>query len=328
MSLTAGTPTPSGYLQIACTVWFLYDWILTLDDEVEYIWRRKWSFAKGLFIIIRISTILPLAFEAVLDTVLENLSVQRCDTAHAVLATMTAAVVFETDIVLQFRVWIMFQKARRVLWCNAALFVINVFCALLMFLLFLNGGAFEPAPSWIQGACYGFREEVLGATLVVPLCFEIYLTLLAVYKLVRDHQVYAHLKGPSLLSTLVRDSVIYFVLLVIVMGLNIILWDKTTVTPGGSSVNLMQAAGGIGGARIILSTLQAASTPPGTTIGNGEALSSIRFAAYSVGERSIRTHGTHERDHRDQYSKRLRSSTTCDLVTTAHGHILDSRSLP
>lgn len=50
--------------------------------------------------------------------------------------------------------------------------------------------------------------------------------------------------------------------------------------------SLLQAAGGIGGARIILSTLQAASTPPGTTIGSGEALSSIRFAAYSVGERS------------------------------------------
>ncbi|KZV99618.1 hypothetical protein EXIGLDRAFT_762489 [Exidia glandulosa HHB12029] len=73
-ALAYGTPTPSGYLQIACTIWFLYDWILTLEDEVEYIWRRKWTFAKGLFIIIRISAILPLFVEAVLDTTLENLS--------------------------------------------------------------------------------------------------------------------------------------------------------------------------------------------------------------------------------------------------------------
>lgn len=141
----------------------------------------------------------------------------------------------------------MFQKSRRVLWCNAALFAINVLSALITFFLFLNGGscmsiptsrgiipdllAVESAPSYIQGACYGFREEALGAILAVraysvshppfsstaadagvALCFEIYLTLLAVYKLVRDHRMYAHIKGPSVLSTLVRDSVIYFVL--------------------------------------------------------------------------------------------------------------------
>ncbi|KZV92920.1 hypothetical protein EXIGLDRAFT_768537 [Exidia glandulosa HHB12029] len=69
-------------------------------------------------------------------------------------------------VVLQFRVWIMFQKSRRVLWLNGALFVVNVLVTVVMFVLFLNGGAFEPAPPWIQGACYGVRDRTLVATLV------------------------------------------------------------------------------------------------------------------------------------------------------------------
>ncbi|KZV79341.1 hypothetical protein EXIGLDRAFT_782474 [Exidia glandulosa HHB12029] len=253
--LTGGTPTASGYLQgtyslvalckpclksiparaVACAAWFVYDWALSLDHEVEYIWKRKWSFAKSLYIIIRVSAFLILAAEVVLDVFLENLSSSYV-LREWTLASMTAAIVFETDIVLQFRVWIMFQKSRRVLFTNLALYFVNIVATVICFMLFLDGGPFEPAPSYIQGACYGFRTKALGATLAVPLCYEVYLTLFAVYKLVSDYRLNSHIRGSSLMSTLVRDSVVYFVLIVIVMVLNIIFWDATAVTPGASSV--------------------------------------------------------------------------------------------
>ncbi|PFH52638.1 hypothetical protein AMATHDRAFT_39392, partial [Amanita thiersii Skay4041] len=39
--------------QIASTVTVLYDWLITLDEEVDLVWSRQWSFAKILFLLNR-----------------------------------------------------------------------------------------------------------------------------------------------------------------------------------------------------------------------------------------------------------------------------------
>ncbi|KZV97780.1 hypothetical protein EXIGLDRAFT_764136 [Exidia glandulosa HHB12029] len=252
--LVAGTPTPSAYLQIACTAWYVYDWILTLNDEVEYIWQRRWSFSKGLFLLIRVTTVSVLAAETAQYVFLENLSeaqyvrsdasslahtrLNRCNIFSWALAIATAVIVFEIDIVLQIRVWILYQKSLQILLWNGVLFVLNVLCAVVLFLELYSKEQFVEVPPWIQGACYDVRPKALGTIWAAPLCFEINLTVLMVYKVTRDHRLHGRLDGPSLASTLVRDSVLYFVLLVAVVGLNLFFWAETDlkVTLGDSAV--------------------------------------------------------------------------------------------
>ncbi|KZV97781.1 hypothetical protein EXIGLDRAFT_832668 [Exidia glandulosa HHB12029] len=299
MNLTAGTPTPSGYLQIACTAWYVYDWILTLDDEIEYIWRRRWSFAKGLFFLIRFTTFGLLIAETAQYIFLDNLSESqyvmryRTKTAPQPLHTerWTGQLRFGLDsfgaeyspsksavdyvirkVVLQFRVWVMYEKSRRVLWVNGGLFLANISCAVVLVIVLYSQDHFVAVPLWIQGSCYDVRPAVLGTIWVAPLCYETHLTLMAVYKLARDYRLHGYLGGPSLLSTLVRDSVVYFVLIVIVMGLNVFFWGESKVTPGDSVANLIHAAGGIGGARIILSMMQAV-LKPAISVGDTAVLS-------------------------------------------------------
>ncbi|KZV97776.1 hypothetical protein EXIGLDRAFT_764133 [Exidia glandulosa HHB12029] len=248
--LVAGTPTPSAYLQVACTAWYTYDWILTLNDEFEYIWRRRWSFSKGLFLLIRVTTVFYAVPETPRHGILILIAAVRriggvlviayrmniCNVFSWALAIATAVIVFEIDIVLQLRVWVLYRKSRWILYLNGALFLGNLICAVVLFLQLFSKEQFVEVPPWIQGACYDIRPKALGAIWAAPLCYEIHLTVLMVYKVARDHRLNGHLEGPSLASTLVRDSVLYFVLLVGVVGLNIVFWAETKVTPGDSAV--------------------------------------------------------------------------------------------
>jgi len=37
---------------MAGVVLMLYDYLLTLDDEIQYIWKENWTIGKGLFLIV------------------------------------------------------------------------------------------------------------------------------------------------------------------------------------------------------------------------------------------------------------------------------------
>ncbi|EJD40274.1 hypothetical protein AURDEDRAFT_170653 [Auricularia subglabra TFB-10046 SS5] len=72
--MSATVPTPTGYLALACITWLVYDYLITLDDEVEFIWMRKWSFTKFIFLLMRWSTFGLLLTEVVVYVFLEDLS--------------------------------------------------------------------------------------------------------------------------------------------------------------------------------------------------------------------------------------------------------------
>ena len=36
----------------------VYDWLILLDREIEYVWRSKWTIPKALFVISRYGTLL------------------------------------------------------------------------------------------------------------------------------------------------------------------------------------------------------------------------------------------------------------------------------
>ncbi|KAJ7053593.1 hypothetical protein C8F01DRAFT_1375153 [Mycena amicta] len=60
------TPNPS-YLQgsaVAALTWVVFDVFLTIDSEVESVWRSAWSISTGLYIFTRYHTLLVLGFFA------------------------------------------------------------------------------------------------------------------------------------------------------------------------------------------------------------------------------------------------------------------------
>jgi len=41
------------YFIVASSVWIMYDWMLTFGQEVELIWRQRWSLMTFLYLIVR-----------------------------------------------------------------------------------------------------------------------------------------------------------------------------------------------------------------------------------------------------------------------------------
>lgn len=49
---TTFAPTAGGYLAVACLTWMIYDYSLTLNDEIALIWTPKGYFCKAIFFLV------------------------------------------------------------------------------------------------------------------------------------------------------------------------------------------------------------------------------------------------------------------------------------
>ncbi|EJD40281.1 hypothetical protein AURDEDRAFT_187064 [Auricularia subglabra TFB-10046 SS5] len=217
---------------VACITWLVYDYLITLDDEVELIWMRKWSFTKVIFLLMRWTTFGLLLTEVIVYVFLENLSKssfndpcshQQCDAFSWGSAIATVIVLLEVEIVLQLRIFVMYQRSRKILLINGVLCTIVVVCAAIVIAMYFPQARFVPVPDDIIGACYDVRPGILATVWISPMVYELYLAVLAVYKVVTDYRAFGRLDG-GILAVLVRDSVGYFILLVIVAAVNIMSW--------------------------------------------------------------------------------------------------------
>ncbi|CEL61887.1 hypothetical protein RSOLAG1IB_04637 [Rhizoctonia solani AG-1 IB] len=50
------------YLAVISLCLLVYDCIITIDQEVKFVWGQRWSFGKVMYIFIRYATIITMAF--------------------------------------------------------------------------------------------------------------------------------------------------------------------------------------------------------------------------------------------------------------------------
>jgi len=251
--------TPTGYCQMVAVGWYFYEYLLSFGDEVEYIWARTWTWSKILFLLTRYLTMLLLVGSATVY-VLPGLGEDACNSFDWAAAFGTFAVVILVEAILQLRIYLLYGKSRKILITNLLLFVLHVGCAAALVAVYFPQQVFAPVPAGVLGSCYDYRLPQLSAVWATPLAYELYLTVLAVYKIREQHSLRDPLGGTSLIVVLARDSVVYFFLITFVIIVNIFLWTFTS-TPGNSAVSLIHVGGAIGGCRLIISLRRAVSDP-------------------------------------------------------------------
>ncbi|EJD37006.1 hypothetical protein AURDEDRAFT_173957 [Auricularia subglabra TFB-10046 SS5] len=247
--------TSAGYLRLAAFTMFLYDYALTLDDEIEYIWKARRSLAKVLFLLLRYVTFVVI----LIDTFFVIVSGMQ-DAYVALLITdslMTKCHTTDVHVILQLRIYILFDRKRAMLYSNIALSIVELGVTAYILAHEFPKGKILTAPDWVIGSCYSWHPRSLAAGFAAPLAFETYLAALAFYNLRRGARL--NVGATDIFSVLVRDSVIYFVFIAAVMALNVVLIALYQVLPGYASIGLVDAAGAIGGARLILSMLATTS---------------------------------------------------------------------
>ncbi|EJD42806.1 hypothetical protein AURDEDRAFT_126178 [Auricularia subglabra TFB-10046 SS5] len=235
--VTKASELPNGYTQMFALSWFLYDYVLTVDDEGR---RITWN------------AVLFLACAA---------SHKSCDIFDWFESIGTFVLFFFVQCILQARIYAMYDRSRTILYSNIALFVLEAIVAGIVTAFYFGDAVRVIVPSWVLGSCFTERRTEFAGVWAAPLAFESYLAFLAIRKMFQVYESLKALDGMSLIALMVRDNIIYFLMIVAAMMVNLFIFAfKPGLNPGVSVITIVHAAGAIGGTRIVLSLLRNAET--------------------------------------------------------------------
>ncbi|KIM37520.1 hypothetical protein M413DRAFT_30739 [Hebeloma cylindrosporum] len=116
----------SRHVVLSALTWVLYDYFVTLEDEVTYFW--KMSSGTLIFFWIRYYTIFLVVFDT---TQIHIFSTVKIMTRSLIVG---AILLWSIEIIMQMRVYLLFNRSRRVAVVNGVLFVISVGVFLWIFL--------------------------------------------------------------------------------------------------------------------------------------------------------------------------------------------------
>ncbi|KIM37267.1 hypothetical protein M413DRAFT_448572 [Hebeloma cylindrosporum] len=209
------------YVVLSALVWVIYDYFITLEDEVKYFWSRKLSPGTLMFFWIRYYTVFLLVFDAI-ETHM-----------HAIPEIMTqslivgAIILWSTEIIMQLRIYVLFNRSKWVAFVNGFLFMISV--GIFLWIMIDNGLHHPPLPDFNSSdmpekppSCLNIKgggnrwAHWLPATL-----FEFVLFGMAVYKTVISPPPGMRINGRrSLTAVLLHQNVLYFFTVACVLVLN------------------------------------------------------------------------------------------------------------
>ncbi|EJD50441.1 hypothetical protein AURDEDRAFT_160343 [Auricularia subglabra TFB-10046 SS5] len=273
---TAEVKLVNNYARLACFTAFAYDWLLTIGDEVEFVWGMAWLGSKMIFMLLRYITLVemglivvyfvdfphavrPLHFELTLKT--RPLTQSQAPAQSFATTTLMIIIVCIVQVLLQLRIYIVYGRSRKLLWSNAVLFVVEL---VILFLVFVKM-SFEvkDPPVTPMQQCHTCRifPRAMGYCLVAPLIFETYLLILMVHKSWTYREVLRALSdakgGPaSIMDVLVRGSVFYFLITASGMALSLIMFLSFPRFALWTDV-LSSATACVGGTRLIISMRKA-----------------------------------------------------------------------
>ncbi|KAK7436846.1 hypothetical protein VKT23_014484 [Stygiomarasmius scandens] len=106
--------------------WGLHDYLITLEDEIRYIWPQKMNLAKFSFLWIRYYTLALLLFDIIQIHTFSIPGVTSdnvCVAMDSIIRVVGAISLWSVEIVMQLRVYALFKCSKRVAAFNGVLFL-------------------------------------------------------------------------------------------------------------------------------------------------------------------------------------------------------------
>ncbi|KAG1778975.1 hypothetical protein EV702DRAFT_113438 [Suillus placidus] len=219
------------YWMVAAGAVVVYDWVLTLGQEIELIWRQRWSLMTMLYLVIRY---IGLPYSAV--STLQNItSVSLTDAvsniAYCAISGTNVVVAAMLGVIMIARLHAMYQRSRIILIFLVIIFLaINIACGVIAAITLKHTVAEELILSGTYMCSYEFEADVqlLFSTIwMLNTVWEVLALCLSVCIAVKHFRDLRRL-GPSTGSTigdcfrvLIKSHVLYFASFVSVSCLQI-----------------------------------------------------------------------------------------------------------
>jgi len=215
--------------QLAATCALLYEYSITFSDEVQYFWRKRWSFGKCLFLWSRYYSVI---FNIGNATVFlqGHPSLDLCSRFFHWQNTGASLQVVTTHIILELRLYAMYGSSKRIL----MLFLLLTSCEVTVMGVVFG----TPKPGLIgtnnpkNGLFLCADGDPVNAHWITYywtaiLIIESILLSLSLYKAYLHHKTGA---GGGLMKVLTRDSVLYFIFIFWIYLANQIIWLVNDLT--------------------------------------------------------------------------------------------------
>ncbi|KAG1798940.1 uncharacterized protein HD556DRAFT_162006 [Suillus plorans] len=248
------------YWTVASGVVVVYDWVLTLGQEIELIWKQRWSLMTVLYLIIRYIGI-PYSVGIVLE-IMPSVSLTDAVstiTNYAITGTNMALIVM-LDVIMIARLHAMHQGSRTMLIFLVIIFLaVNIACGV-MTAIALNDTAAEEFILSGTCVCYyslGENEQLLYSMVwILNTVWEVLALCLSVWVAVKHFRELRRL-GPSTGSTigdcfrvLIQSHVLYFASFLGVSCLQLACYSKEILNSNSIGAQILY------GTLLILSVVQ------------------------------------------------------------------------
>jgi len=117
--------TTTSYFAVAALVLLVYDHVVTLDHEINLVWGRHKSLASYIYLWNRYFALIITCINT--SVPLREITTDRACQIYTQFEGVSSTLIIATvDIILLLRVWILFGKSRRLLYCLVPLMFVEI----------------------------------------------------------------------------------------------------------------------------------------------------------------------------------------------------------
>ncbi|CAE6490313.1 unnamed protein product [Rhizoctonia solani] len=209
------------YCEIASLTFVLFDHVVTIDQEVERIWKSPWSLPKVLFLFNRYTGPISLLVNTTIFTNSPAYSVCQkwihFEGAAGIIAKAAA------EMIMIFRLYALYRGSKIML----VLLVLGSICNLTTMSVLMQLGLeritiYERPGSWYKGCHPVGLPNWFWGYYISPLIFETILLLLTLYKTVGH--IRSKVTHTPVIQLFVRDGVAYFAIMFCTLLSNALIW--------------------------------------------------------------------------------------------------------
>lgn len=255
----AGDAQLTAYVAVAALTLVGFDWLISLEREVEMVWKRPKSLAKCLYLWNRYFALAMTCFctSVYLRPTPSDLS---CFISQQVQGTGATIIVGTVDVILLLRIWILCQRSRWMLYTLLAMIIAEVTTMLSITTCTVNSLTEYVHVGFIRG-CYSSNElpkyfAIFPVPSLVVSSSMFYVTLRTCHRRITASRPY---NTQEIAVRFLRDGVLWFLAVVLVNPPQIALWAWGR--PSLIQVLMMPsfAAYSIVGARVLLNMMEIAA---------------------------------------------------------------------
>ncbi|KZV86298.1 hypothetical protein EXIGLDRAFT_750161 [Exidia glandulosa HHB12029] len=212
------------YSNVASACLFMYDYVVTLPDEISLVWPAAWGPGKILFLLARYVT-WPEITLAVYQQ-LSDIPATECHSFFTYFSWSTVWGIGVAEMILMLRTWALWNRKQSIL-----IGLVTLFCAIwapISYIIsvvnakttFVASSSFSPA---LSGCFVTGSTSLISVAWILLTCFDFVILGLTIIK---GLEHFKH-QSSTLLSSLYRDGLLYFVYLFSIALANVIVLYTT-----------------------------------------------------------------------------------------------------